>query len=103
MRKFGKIITIGLAATLGACVSMGPDYDPAVVDQLTPGMAKAEVVARLGRPTTTASLPDGRQQLMWVHSRGTMLGTARARSVLLIFSADGKYIGLVSQTNTEIR
>jgi hypothetical protein len=91
------------AAPVSGCVSMGPDYDPAVVEQLQPGTSKAEVIARLGRPTTVATLPDGGQQLMWVHSRGTALGTARSRAVMLKFGPDGKYVGLVSQAETNIR
>jgi hypothetical protein len=96
-----------LAATaaillLAGCVSMGPNYDPAMVDTLVPGTPKSEVIARLGRPTSTARLGDGRQQLMWVHSRGS-LGRAEARAVTLIFDAEGRYIGLVSQSETSIR
>lgn len=104
MTKLG-VGTLGvlLVAASTGCVSMGPDYDVAAVDQLKPGMAKAEVIAQLGRPTSTVRLPDGREQLMWVHSRGTMLGTAKARSVMLMFDAAGTYSGMVSQAETDLR
>jgi hypothetical protein len=100
--SMGTVIVAG-ALTLAGCVSMGPNYDPTTIEQLQPGMDKAAVIARLGRPTSVASLPDGKQQLMWIHSRGDMLGRAQARSVMLMFGADGKYIGLVSQAETNLR
>jgi hypothetical protein len=92
-----------LTGPLAACVSLGPNYNPAAVDALRPGTPKSEVIALLGRPTTVSKLPDGRQQLMWVHSRGTMLGKADSRAVMLMFGADGRYEGLVSQSETQIR
>lgn len=99
-----RVLMAALAlAPVAGCVTMGPDYDPALVDTFQPGMSKAEVVAKLGRPTTTASLPDGRQQLMWVHSRGNMLGRASGRAVMLMFGQDGRYIGLVSSSETNLR
>lgn len=82
---------------------MGPNYDPAVVDQLRPGMTKAEVIALLGKPTSTASLTSGEQQVMWVHSKGTMLGRADARAVMLQFDASGRYSRMLSQSETNIR
>ncbi|MEG3089182.1 hypothetical protein [Sphingomonas sp. PB4P5] len=103
MRGISIASALVAGALLTACVSMGPDYDPAAVEQLRPGMDKATVIAQLGRPTSVASLPDGKQQLMWIHSRGDMLGRGQARSVMLMFGADGKYIGLVSQAETNLR
>ena len=103
--KTSMLVIAGAALmmSLGGCVSMGPNYDPAAVDTLQLGMDKAEVVKILGRPTTRSRLPDGREQLMWVHSRGTMLGTASGRAVMLMFDASGKYAGLVSSSETNLR
>ncbi|HVR89851.1 MAG TPA: outer membrane protein assembly factor BamE [Novosphingobium sp.] len=92
-----------LATTIAGCVSMGTNYDPVAVTALTPGMDKAEVIARLGKPTSSSTMADGRQQLMWIYSRGTALGTAKSRSATLIFGADGKYIGLFNQTEVDLR
>ena len=92
-----------LAVPLAGCVSMGPNYDPAAVERLQPGADKAEVIGLLGRPTSTVRLADGQQQLMWVHSRGTMLSTGSARAVILKFDANGKYVGLVSSSATNLR
>lgn len=98
-----KTTILATVFLVGGCVSMGPDYDPALVEQLKPGASRAEVISQLGRPTTTVTLPDGRQQLMWTHSRGTMLGTATARSVMLMFDAEGRYLELASQAQTDVR
>lgn len=103
MQVCWKVAAGAALASTVACVSMGPDYSTDAVAQLKPGTPKAEVIALLGRPTTTVSLPDGRQQLMWVHSRGTMLGSAQARSALLMFSATGEYISAMSQAETTVR
>lgn len=94
-----------LAATApltSACVSMGPNYDPALVQTLRPGMDRREVVALLGRPTSRVRLADGSQHLMWIHSKGSMFG-ATARAVTLIFGADDKYVGTFSEAETNIR
>ena len=84
------------------CVSMGPNYDPAAVAKLTPGMDRAEVIALLGRPSTTVTLADGSQHLVWTHSRGS-IGSARARSLTLVFGPDGKYLRTFSEAETNIR
>lgn len=81
---------------------MGPNYDPAVVESLRPGMDRSEVIALLGRPTSRVVLADGSQQLMWVHSKGSMFG-ATARSVMLIFGPDGKYLRLLGEADTNLR
>jgi hypothetical protein len=96
-------LATALILPLPACVSMGANYSAEAVAQLKPGMSKAEVIALLGRPTSTASLPDGRQQMMWVHSKGSMLGTASGRSIMLMFAPDGTYAGIVSQAETNLR
>ena len=85
-----------------ACVSMGPDYDPAAVESLKPGMDRAEVIALLGRPSSRATLSDGSQYLMWIHSKGTMFG-AKARALTLIFGPDGKYQRVSSESESTIR
>lgn len=95
--------TFSLAALLmlGGCVSMGTNYDPTAITQLQPGMTIDQVVARLGKPNSVAVGPDGTQRLMWVHSTGSMFG-AEARSVLLEFGADGRFIRTLSQAATQM-
>lgn len=90
-------------ASLPACVSMGPNYDPDAVSRLTVGMSQSGVVALLGPPSTRVTLADGTQQWMWLHSRGTMLGRGDARSVTLQFGSDGRYVRTLSQVETRIR
>jgi hypothetical protein len=99
-----KLPTAALAGALmlAGCVSIGPNYDPALIDQIKPGTPKAQVIAQLGRPTSVTKLGDGRQQLMWVYSRGSM-GRANSRAAILMFDADGRYLETVSQSETSIR
>lgn len=86
-----RYATLLLAALLGGCVSVGTNYSEAGVAQLQPGMTKAAVVQMLGKPTSTVTMSDGRQQLGWVYSQGSMFG-AKARSLTLPFSHDGRLL-----------
>ena len=100
MRIIALALLVIIAPLPAACVTMGPNYDPALVESLRPGMDRSEVIALLGRPTTTVTMADGSQHLMWVHSKGSMFG-ANARAVTLIFGADGKYQRTLSQVETD--
>lgn len=98
-------VTFALAAVLSCsgCVSMGPNYDPAAVSSIQPGTSEAEVIASLGKPTSITTLGDGTRQLMWVHSKGTALGSASARSAMLLFDQSGKFVKVMSMNETNIR
>ncbi len=102
MRSFPLALLTAAAVVPTGCVSMGPNYNPAVVQSLRPGMDRSEVIALLGRPTSRVRLADGSQHLMWIHSKGSMFG-ATARAVTLIFGADDKYVGTFSEAETDIR
>ncbi len=102
MMVTGVLALLAIVPTAG-CVSMGPDYSVEAVSQLKPGMTKAEVTALLGQPSSTTTLADGSQHLMWVHSRGTMLGTAKARSLTVLMTPDGRYAQTVNQNETNIQ
>ena len=77
--------------TLTSCVSIGTNYSEAAAGQLQVGMSRAEVVHMLGKPNSVVTLGDGRMQLGWVHSQGSMFG-AKAKSLTLPFSADGRLL-----------
>lgn len=96
-------IVFGAALACSACVSMGPNYDPAIISSIQPGTSESEVIAKLGRPTSTTTLGDGTRQLMWVHSTGTALGTGSARSAMLLFDQSGKFVKVMSTNQTNIR
>lgn len=89
-------------ALCSACVSMGTSFDPAAVAQLRPGMTREQVIQLMGKPNSVATGPDGRQQLIWVHSKGSMFG-AEARSVALVFGPDGRLLQAPAQATSEIR
>lgn len=99
MRKHLVVIA---ALTLAGCVSMGTNYDTAAVDRLQVGMMKAQVVQMLGKPNSITTLPDGRVQLGWVHSTGSMFG-AKARAVSLLFDVNDKLIQTVNQNQIEMK
>lgn len=88
------------ALLLSACVSVGTDYDEQRAAALRPGMSKQEVIAALGNPNSVVTLQDGRQQLTWVHSTGSMFG-AQARSITLPFGRDGALLQVVGGPTTE--
>jgi outer membrane protein assembly factor BamE (lipoprotein component of BamABCDE complex) len=103
MRRVRNLAVLALLAQItSGCVSMGSNYDAAAVQRLTPGMDRSEVIAMLGRPTTSVTLEDRSQHLVWTHSRGSMFG-ATARSLTLIFGPDGKYLRTFSEAETQIR
>ena len=97
-----RIALLLAAVALSSCVSMGTNYDPAVAQSLPVGVSEAEVIQRLGQPNNVTILQDGSRQLLWLHSRGTAFGTAKARSVILRFDPQGRYTGMVSSTQTQI-
>lgn len=103
MRSRNLVILMLIGTAAPGCVSMGTNYKNDAVAQLKPGMTKAQVIALLGKPTSAVTASDGHQQLMWIHSRGTMLGTAKGRSLLLMFAPDGTYTGKATQAETDIR
>lgn len=91
-----KKLAIGAALMCAGCVSMGTDYDIAVVDRLEVGMTKQQVIEVLGQPNQIIDYDDGSQRLVWVHSTGSMFG-ANARSVGLPFGPDGTLTDIPNQ------
>lgn len=87
---------------VGACVSMGTEFDPAQVALLQPGDTQEAVFARLGKPNTIVTTADGNLTMMWLYSQGNALGQGASRSVMLQFTSDGRLIRVVSQSATEI-
>ncbi|MBL0947597.1 hypothetical protein [Brevundimonas sp.] len=105
MKRLATVLSALTLSTvaLGGCVSMGTDYDPTAVDQIVPGTPMAEVIARLGQPNNRMTLANGQTQLLWMHSTGTAWGTGEARSVALLFDAQGKFVRVVMTNQTDMR
>ncbi len=95
-------IALFLLPLASGCVSMGANYDPTAVANLQPGMTRAEVEKVLGKPTTVATVTDGSSQVSWVHSEGSMLG-AKARMVVLQFNAQGRFVRMITSSESNIR
>lgn len=96
------VVVLGCAG-LGACVSMGTNYDATALDQIKPGTPMADVIVQLGQPNNRTTLPDGQTQLLWLHSTGTAWGTADARSAALLFDAQGKFVRIITTSQTSMR
>jgi hypothetical protein len=101
--KRGLLTAAFAIASLGGCVSTGTNFNPAAVDQLKPGMIKAEVIAALGRPNSSSTMANGGEVLVWLHSRGTAWGSGDARSVSLLFDSAGHLVRVLNRTQTQIR
>ena len=86
-----KPVVALIAFTLAGCVSVGTNYDETAAARLQPGMTKAAVIQMLGKPTSTVTTSDGREQLGWVYSKGSMFG-AKARALNLPFGRDGRLL-----------
>lgn len=86
-----KPIAALIACTLAGCVSVGTNYSEDAAARLQPGMTKATVIQMLGKPTSTVTMSDGREQLGWVYSKGSMFG-AKARALNLPFGRDGRLL-----------
>jgi hypothetical protein len=97
-----RIVIAVTSLMLASCVSVGTNYDPTVAEQLSLGTSRAQVIALLGQPNSRTIGADGTEFLMWLHSRGTGWGTAKARSVTMQFDQQGRYIKLVNSTQTRI-
>lgn len=100
IRITGSLLLASLSCT--GCVSMGTNYNPTLVSQLQSGMTKEQVVAMLGTPNTVLRLGDGSQNLVWTHSTGSIAG-ATARSLTLLFDANGKYVRVLSEVQTNLK
>lgn len=97
-----KLWIFGAAAALSGCATAGTNYNPDAVASLTPGMPQAAVVDVLGKPNATAHQGDGSSVLVWTHSKATALGSAKARSVSLLFDAQGNYVRMISSAQTQV-
>jgi hypothetical protein len=96
------ICPIMTALALAGCVSIGTNYDEAAVDRLVKGMSRSDVVAVLGKPNNITRQGNGSSIALWMHSTGNALGQGRSRMLMLGFDADGKYTGIVSESQTEL-
>lgn len=95
-------VALAAALALSGCASIGTNYNPAVLAQLTPGMTEAEVISRMGPPNSRTELYGGSTQLMWLHSSATAFGTGGARSASVLIDRDGKFVSVISTTETKL-
>ncbi len=97
-----KAAVLALALMCSGCVSVGTNFNPAAVDQLQPGMTKAEVISRLGQPNGQSTMADGREVLVWLFSEGNALGQGRSRTVTIIFDQNGRMTNQVTRSQAQV-
>jgi hypothetical protein len=105
MRRLVLSLTrVFLAASLLSCATSGHKFEWRQVDALKPGMTVAEVEKSLGSKSSAVNyMPDGRTARVWMWSRGTVVGTGEARSVSILFDAQGRMVRLINTSETPIR
>lgn len=84
------------------CATVGTNFDVATVQSLRPGMSEAQVVQVLGPPNTRVRMPDGSEMLGWTYAHANAFGSATGKGAMLKFGPDGRYIGMMSTTETRI-
>lgn len=90
------------ALTLSGCASIGTNYDPATLAQLTPGMTEAEVVSRMGAPNSRTIMQDGSTSLMWLHSSANAFGSGSGKSAVILIDKDGRFVRVLTTTETKL-
>jgi hypothetical protein len=92
-----------LAVLLAGCVTSGNKIDLNEALAFRTGTPLAAVVEKIGKPNSTVTGPHGGKLLLWsyVHANG-MTGKSEAQSVALLFDAGGRFVRVVSTTETEM-
>lgn len=88
---------------LAGCASVGTNVNMATVDSLKPGMTQAEVISVVGRPNVRTRLADGSEQWIWSYGHANTFGSTKSNAVMVKFGPDGRYLGVMSQTQGEVR
>lgn len=89
-----------LAFLTAGCATVGTNFDVASVQSIQPGTSEAQVIAMLGRPNVRTRLTDGSEMLVWSYGHAAAFGSATGKSAALEFDPAGRYIGVVSTSET---
>ncbi len=83
-------LALGAVLVLGCTSEIGTNFDLSRADQFKPGVTTyTDAVAQLGKPTSLRRQADGRFAAGWRYAKGTTLSGGSAKSVAIVFSADG--------------
>ena len=91
MNTYGRraILASAMAAVLTACMTIGKKFDPALVDQLKPGVStQRDAIELLGQPTSQSSMANGSTLLQWQYTQGTPVGGHSAHVAILFDKKD---------------
>lgn len=98
-----RAFAVGALLVLAGCATVGQDIDFAAVEAIPVGTTQADVVARLGQPTARTRLADGTMQLLWSYGSSKFLGSTVGKATVLGFDKDGRYTGVVTTSQSNVR
>jgi outer membrane protein assembly factor BamE (lipoprotein component of BamABCDE complex) len=98
-----RILAPAMALWVAGCVSIGTNYDPTQLPNLTPGMTEAQVIDHLGKPNARSFRQDGTQIDVWSYSQGTAVGTGHARTAALLFDQQKRFVRVLSESESRLR
>ncbi len=101
MHKFTRLaVSATLISILGACMTVGSKFDPALADRLRPGVSTTEDATRLLGPVRAESTyKDHSKLLQWQYVQGTPVGGSGAHLAILFDSA-GKMVRVTHKSAT---
>lgn len=89
--KISKLVFV--VAFSVACASAGHNFDVRAVDRLTPQVSTLDDATKLlGKPASESVRSDGTRVYVWMYSEASAFGSPRAKSVAIMFNAEGKMI-----------
>ena len=89
---YRRVLAAVSAVAMAGCMTMGSQFDPALVDTLRPGESTMDdAIALLGTPTSTTVLGRGRTLVQWQYSQGRLVGATGAY-VTVLFDAGGTMV-----------
>jgi hypothetical protein len=95
-----RLFLLAPALLLCGCMSFGNDFSLSTVQSLKKGMTEAQVIKKLGQPGTRTRLGDGSEELTWDYEHVSALGASHGRLAVLKFGRNGKYVGVVSTSQS---
>ena len=102
-RSMRRVFLVAALSLLGACASQGNKFDPAKVDQLTPGLSTiSDATILLGKPTSVSTAANGSKLLQWQFVQAVLLAGQGAH-VAILFDQSEKMVRVTHRFETGTR
>lgn len=80
-----RILAGALALAIAGCATVGKEISDESIAAITKGTTtEAQLVAQLGRPTSTVTNSDGTRVLVWTYAKANGLGRVKGKSVSVV-------------------